>query len=137
MKREVPTRIGDWTHNRPADQLEAMHYPSARISETSFGPERPDTILQALMETPPGTTPEESLEELQPLREIIVDAIDRLTEQQRFIIDAVNSERISLADLGHRLGVSKTHAKRLRDEAYSALRADLIYHPMIQERLGI
>jgi hypothetical protein len=137
MKREVPTEIADWTGNRPSDLLQALHYPSARLSETSFGCERPDTPIQALMEAAPGDTPIESLEELQPLRELIVDAIDSLTEQQRFIVDAVNSERISLAELGTRLGVSKTHAKRLRDEAYSALRAALIYKPAIQERLGI
>lgn len=47
---------------------------------------------------------EESVQELQPLREAVADCIDQLNDQDRFIVDAVNSEMVSLEELGRRLG---------------------------------
>ena len=78
----------------------------------------------------------ESVQELQPLREAIASCIEQLEEQDRFIIDALNSEMISLQELGERLGVTKTHAWRLRNAAYERLQLILSQHPIIRERLG-
>lgn len=77
-----------------------------------------------------------SVQELQPIREAVADCIDRLDAQDQYIIDAVNSEMISLEELGSRLGVSKPHAWRLRNQAYAKLRLILLEHPLIRERLG-
>jgi DNA-directed RNA polymerase specialized sigma subunit len=79
---------------------------------------------------------EESVQELQPLREAVADCIDLLSEQDRFIVDALNSEMVSLEELGSRLGVTKTHAWRLRNAAYARLELHLQEHPIIRERLG-
>lgn len=79
----------------------------------------------------------ESVVELQPLREAIADCIEQLNEQDQFIIDAVNSEMVSLQKLGDRLGVSKPHAWRLRNAAFKRLRLLFLQNPIIRERLGI
>jgi DNA-directed RNA polymerase sigma subunit (sigma70/sigma32) len=97
----------------------------------------PDNPMQALMEAAPGYEPVESLEELQPLREAVADCIDALEEQDRYVIDAVNSERATLQELGDRLGVSRMHASRLRDQAFTRLRVLMAEHPVIRQRLGL
>lgn len=79
----------------------------------------------------------ESVIELQPLREAVASCIEQLDEQDRFIIDALNSEVISLQELGNRLGVSKPHAWRLRNAAYERLKSLLLENTLIRERLGI
>ena len=67
------------------------------------------------MQAAPGEDIRESVEELQPFREAVAQCIDKLDAQDRFIIDAVNTEMVSLEELGKRLGVTKTHAWRLRN----------------------
>jgi DNA-directed RNA polymerase specialized sigma subunit len=85
----------------------------------------------------PGQTPVQSVEELQPLREAVAECIEQLDEQDRFIVDALNSEMVSLGELGKRLGVSKTHAWRLRNDAYKKLQTVMMDNPVIRERLGL
>ena len=78
-----------------------------------------------------------SVQELQPIREAVADCIEKLDAQDQYIIDAVNSEMVSLEELGKRLGVSKPHAWRLRNAAHDKLRLILLEHPLIRERLGL
>ena len=78
-----------------------------------------------------------SVEELQPLREAVADCIEKLSAQDQYIVDALNSEVISLEELGRRLGVSKPHAWRLRNAAYERLKLIFLEHPLIRERLGL
>jgi len=101
------------------------------------GNRRPETPIEALMMAASGEETVESVVELQPLREAIAECIEQLGEQDRFIIDAINSEMISLEELGGRLGVSKPHAWRLRNAAYERLRLHLLENPIIRERLGL
>ena len=79
----------------------------------------------------------ESVQELQPLREAVADCIEKLDEQDQFIVNALNSEMISLQKLGERLGVSKPHAWRLRNAAYERLALHLRAHTYIQERFNL
>jgi DNA-directed RNA polymerase specialized sigma subunit len=81
--------------------------------------------------------PLESVIELQPLREAIAECIEKLSDEDRFIIDAVNSEIVSLQELGDRLGVSKPHAWRLRNAAYERLKIVMLENTIIRERLGL
>lgn len=87
------------------------------------------------MQAAPGENIRESVEELQPFREAVASCIDQLNEQDRFIIDAVNTEMISLEELGERLGVTKTHAWRLRNSAMDNLKKIMIQNPTVLERL--
>ena len=102
---------------------------------TIRGPRRPETPMEALMQAAPGEDIRESVEELQPFREAVASCIDQLNEQDRFIIDAVNTEMISLEELGERLGVTKTHAWRLRNSAMDNLRKIMLQDPTVLERL--
>lgn len=79
----------------------------------------------------------ESVEELQPVREAVADCIDQLSEQDRFIVDAINTELISYEELGKRLGVSKPHAWRLRNAAYERLKYHLSMHPVLRRRIRV
>jgi DNA-directed RNA polymerase specialized sigma subunit len=85
----------------------------------------------------PLTDTEESVVELQPLREAVAECIEKLNEQDRFIIDAINSEMISLQALGERMGISKVHVWRLRNAAYERLSLLLHSNPYIRERLNL
>ena len=87
------------------------------------------------MQAAPGEDIRESVEELQPFREAVANCIDQLNEQDRFIIDAVNTEMISLEELGERLGVTKTHAWRLRNSAMDNLKKIMLQDPTVLERL--
>lgn len=102
---------------------------------TIRGPRRPETPIEALMQAAPGENIRESVEELQPFREAVASCIDKLSEQDRFIIDAVNTEMISLEELGERLGVTKTHAWRLRNSAMDNLKKIMLQDPTVLERL--
>jgi len=100
-------------------------------------PPRPEDDWQALMEAVPGDEPAESKEVLQPLREAVADCIDMLSEQDSFIINAMNSEQITYDELGKRLGVSLTHAWRLRNAAYKNLEQILERHGVIRTYLRL
>ena len=102
---------------------------------TIRGPRRPETPMEALMQAAPGEDVRESVVELQPFREAVANCIEQLNEQERFIIDAVNTEMISLEELGERLGVTKTHAWRLRNSAMNNLRKIMLQDPTVLERL--
>jgi DNA-directed RNA polymerase specialized sigma24 family protein len=102
---------------------------------TIRGPRRPETPMEALMQAAPGEDVRESVIELQPFREAVAGCIEKLNEQERFIIDAVNTEMISLEELGKRLGVTKTHAWRLRNSAMDSLRKIMLQDPTVLERL--
>jgi len=80
---------------------------------------------------------EESVEELQPLREAVAMCIEQLDEQDQFIINSVNSEFLSYDQLGKRLGVSKPHAWRLKNNAYARLQQLLTMHPLIRKKVRV
>lgn len=107
----------------------------AALPEVS-GDHRPETMLQALMETAPGEDPEESKEDVADLLDAVAMAVDSLPEQQRFIIEAIHYERLSFADLAKRLGLGKTQAWRLTQEAQEALKVAMLESPIIQERIN-
>jgi len=80
---------------------------------------------------------EESIEELQPLREAVAVCIEQLNEQDQFIVNAVNSEFLSYEELAKRLGVSKPHAWRLINNAYAKLQQLLTMHPLIRKKVRV
>ncbi len=67
----------------------------------------------------------------------ILDLSFPLFHQDRMIIDAFNSERITYDELGKRLGVSLTHAWRLRGAAYDNLEQLLLMHGTIRKYLRL
>jgi hypothetical protein len=98
--------------------------------------QRPQTMMEALMLSISDVV-EESVEELQPLREAVAICIEQLSEQDQFIVNAVNSEFISFDELGKRLGVSKPHAWRLKNNAYARLQQLLTMHPLVRKKVRV
>ena len=90
---------------------------------------RPDTELQALMESPPGVTPDLARNQLAPLREILADTIhNTLTDRELWIFEALVYRRMSLRRLATELAMSKTHIARLRDHINQKLQEALLQH---------
>lgn len=109
---------------------------SSTLVESSVVDRRPINEYDALMRTAPGDNPQEHQGEVQPLREAIAAAIEQLTDEHRFIIEAIHAERLSYAELGERLGVSKTQAFRLTRQAEAALKQHLTHgSALIRERI--
>lgn len=106
------------------------------FSSTYLSKQRPQTAMEALMLSVSDVI-EESVEELQPLREAVAMCIEQLDEQDQFIINAVNSEFLSYEQLGKRLGVSKPHAWRLKNNAYAKLQQLLTMHPLIRKKVRV
>ena len=98
--------------------------------------QRPATAMEALMLSISDVI-EESAEELQPLREAVATCIEQLDEQDQFIVNSVNSEFLSYDELGKRLGVSKPHAWRLKNNAYAKLQQLLTMHPLIRKKVRV
>ena len=106
------------------------------FSSSYLSKQRPQTAMEALMLSVSDVI-EESAEELQPLREAVAMCIEQLDEQDQFIINSVNSEFLSYEQLGKRLGVSKPHAWRLKNNAYARLQQLLTMHPLIRKKVRV
>ena len=94
-----------------------------------------DTVMRALMEAAPGEQPSTAYESGMLLREVIVDAIDAMSERDRWIFEGLVYRRLSLRQLGRELGLSKSYIFKRRNEILAHLRAALQDHPLIQEAL--
>lgn len=97
---------------------------------------RPATPIEALMQTAPHRDVDVSRAERLPLKDIIADAVDQLTEEQRWIFDALFYRKLSLRELGRELSLSKTSIARKRDRLLRSLRNELADHPTIKEYIG-
>ena len=97
---------------------------------------QPENEYQALMEANPFDEPVISRQEMGPLRDIIADCIDMLPQQDRYIVEAIIYEQVSLVELGKRMGISGPHTWRLRNEAYNKLRELLMVDERILDIIG-
>lgn len=66
--------------------------------------------------------------------QIIVDAIDRLSEKHRIVIEAIYFERVSYGILARRLGFSKPYVWRLTAKAREAIATIIATDPYILAR---
>lgn len=64
---------------------------------------QPINIWQSLMQTTPGSKPKISADEPNIIKEALLDCIDLLREQDRFVIDAIIYEQITYPKLAVRL----------------------------------
>lgn len=95
--------------------------------------DRPQTPLEALMRCAPGREPDPSVQELIHLRDIIQDAIDKLSPRERWVFDEITTGGASLRSLG----LPKTTVARVRDKAIEKLQEMLLQSEEIREFLGI
>lgn len=118
-KREIATTFDNQAHSRMIAN-----------SET-----RAETAIEALMQCPPGIDPDPSRDELLPLRDILQDAIERLTPREQWIFDALTTRRLSLRQCARELALSKTHVQREREAIFLKLRTMLIEHAEVRSYL--
>lgn len=97
---------------------------------------RPATELQALMETAPGDTPQESLEAQQPLSDELADAIEAMDGRLRWVFQAHVNRGLSFRAIGRELGLSKSRAHELYVTAQQELARLLQDAPVTQSRLN-
>jgi len=93
--------------------------------------------MQALMEAAPGQEQVMSKESLQVIREAVADCMEMLTEKDRYVIDALNSERVTLRELAEGMNLSITQVWRLKEDAYANLKQILVNHQIIKDHLGL
>jgi len=89
------------------------------------------------METPPGHEIPMSKDALQVVREAVADCMDMLTEQDRYILNALNAERITLRELAGRMNLSVTQTWRLKEDAMANLKQFMVSHQVLRDHLGL
>lgn len=129
---------GQW-RGRPQDEFESKHetpWPighrdRAAPDELDIDPvglmsiRRPETTIQALMETAPGDTPLESVEEQATLAETLADALDAMGQdspRHLWVFQAHVNRGLSFREIGDELNISKSHAHFLYQQAQQRLR---------------
>jgi len=87
---------------------------------------QPENEYEALMQAAPFEEPATPKDYIDEIYNIVLDCLEVLLDQDRFIILAINYEQITYEQLGLRLGVSATHAWRLKQIAYKHLEEVLL-----------
>ena len=98
---------------------------------------RPQTVYDALLRVAPFDEPQESIQEQDELREILADALDSLTEEERWIFLMLTTVKLSLRFVGRVLDVPKTTLARRRDRIVRKLQDELADSVLVQRRLGV
>tara|TARA_R100001132_G_C3181765_1_gene37930 strand:+ start:99 stop:473 length:375 start_codon:yes stop_codon:yes gene_type:complete len=117
--------------------MDVMLGPVGR-SQTSIRPwsqRRPENLYDALVRAAPFQEIEESIAEQDELREILADAVDKLTEEEQWIFLMLTTVRLSLRFVGRVLDVPKTTLARRRDRIIQKLQGLLLDSPLVQERV--
>lgn len=94
------------------------------------------TDMQALMEAAPHEPIEPSLESLAPMRELLSEAFDELSERDRWIVNSILIERKSIRATAADLSLAKSHVDRLYKAALARLQDRLSDNPIIKEYLN-
>jgi len=98
---------------------------------------RSDSELEALMETMPYCDPEATIGQRQLLREAVADCVDQLGDEDRWMIEAIWFERITVRELAPRLGLEKSQTHRLVTRAVVRLGDLCVQHPVLQAHFGL
>ena len=93
--------------------------------------------MEALMETLPYCDPEATLGQRQLLREAMADCLDDLTDEDRYLVEAIWFERVTVRTLALRLGLEKSQTHRLCTRAVVRLGAVCVEHPVLQAQYGL
>ena len=99
-------------------------------------PQQPQTPTQALIQTKPNEPILVSAQERLQLREVVASAMEQLTEEEIWIINALLFERLSLREAGAILQIPKTTLARRRDKILRKLRKALENEPLVEDYLN-
>lgn len=95
---------------------------------------RPQSEMQALMETVPGEEPVASSDEMLVLREAVASAVQSLPAKYRNAILLTTYQGLSLKEAGEAMGFSDVHVMRIRNIAYDKLRDTLTMNIELRRR---
>ena len=95
---------------------------------------RPQSEMQALMETVPGEEPVASSDEMLVLREAVASAVQSLPAKYRNAILLTTYQGLSLKEAGEAMGFSDVHVMRIRNTAYDKLRDALTMNIDLRRR---
>jgi len=95
---------------------------------------RPQSEMQALMETVPGEEPVASSDEMLVLREAVASAVQSLPAKYRNAILLTTYQGLSLKEAGEAMGFSDVHVMRIRNMAYDKLRDTLTMNIELRRR---
>ena len=99
-------------------------------------PKQPVTPSQAMLETKPNQPIEISALERLELREVVASALENLTPEEVWILNALLFERLSLRQAGRILQIPKTTLARRRDKILKKLKKILENEPLVREYLN-
>lgn len=128
MSQHTPELIDDREFKKRLDL-----FPSDWTTATM----RPATVLAALMQQAPGDGLAESIEEVEPLHAAVAYAAECINAEDTYVLNCINSEGITYQELAARLGVSRSRGWDIHKKAITRLRALLLNHPPVRERLGM
>ncbi len=114
----------------PFDPLQGL-----RRADTSNLRNRPDTLIQALQQSSPFAEPFLSKEEQIELQEVVLDALEELTDWEIWLINALLFERRSLREVQRMVGIPKTTVARKRDQILNRLREILTPNETVKNYL--
>jgi DNA-directed RNA polymerase specialized sigma24 family protein len=86
------------------------------------------------MSTRPGQDPEAAMCEVQLVREALTDCLDLLDPQDRYVLEAIWFERVTVRVLADRLGLHKSRAHELSQLAVQRLGELAGEHPVLAAR---
>jgi len=126
-RREISV---DFTHNIDGP-MSGYSYTAEPNTER-----RPFTPIEALMSAAPHEPIETSQIELLAMRDLLADAIDRLPERHKWVLEMQMMRRTPVRPLGDMMSLSKSRVWKIKQEALAMLRNDLQDHPLIVAYLG-
>ena len=97
---------------------------------------RPFTEHEALVLVEPHRAPDVDQLTMIPLREILVDALDVLTQDERDIVTAVLDERLTQMGAAVEFDSSATAIRNIRDVTLLKLRTILVLHPAVSAHMA-
>lgn len=100
------------------------------------GPRQPLTEFEALLQCAPHEEPALSYAESHLLREAVGAAVEALPPRERWVFDALFTERKSLRAVAREIGYSKSQVANIRDRALTALRATLSHNLLVRRYLN-
>ena len=95
---------------------------------------RSDSEMEALMGTLPFTDPEPTTTAVQLLREALVDCLEEMEPQDRFVLEALWFEQITVRALAERMGLHKSRTHRIAQRAVLRLGERCACHPLLASR---
>ena len=86
----------------------------------------PDTPYEALMSAEPHQEPDISVIEMLAMRDVLLDAMNILDEEETWVVNSLVFERMSIRQVAAQIGTSKSTILRIKDRAMKKMREHML-----------